>query len=91
MKFQYRTKGTCSQQISLEIIDDKLHNVSFVGGCDGNLQAIPRLVEGMSCDEVIARLRGIRCGFKNTSCGDQLAQAVQLAREQEARQHENNA
>lgn len=73
---EYRTKGVCSQRISFDVVDGKLRNVIFLGGCNGNLQGIGRLVEGMEVDEAIARLEGIQCGFKNTSCPDQLAQAL---------------
>ncbi len=72
----YKTKGVCSQKIDFEIIDGKLHDVKFLGGCNGNLQGIGRLVEGMDIDEAISRLEGIRCGFKSTSCPDQLAAAL---------------
>ncbi len=75
----YKTKGTCSQEINFEIKDGKLYNVSFVGGCNGNLKGIGKLVEGMDVNEVIERLDGIKCGFKNTSCPDQLAQAIKSA------------
>ena len=73
---QYRTRGTCSQMISFDVSDGKLYNVQFLGGCDGNLQGIGRLVEGQEVDEVISRLEGIRCGWKPTSCPDQLAAAL---------------
>lgn len=72
----YKTSGVCSKKIDFEITDGKIHNVSFTGGCHGNLQGIGRLVEGMEVDEVISKLEGIRCGFKNTSCPDQLAKAL---------------
>ena len=72
----YKTSGVCSKKIDFEITDGKLHNVSFTGGCNGNLQGIGKLVEEMGVDEVISRLEGIRCGFKNTSCPDQLAKAL---------------
>ena len=72
----YKTSGVCSKKIDFEITDGRLHNVSFTGGCHGNLQGIGRLVEGMEVDEVISKLEGIRCGFKNTSCPDQLAKAL---------------
>ena len=72
----YKTSGVCSKKINFEITDGKLHNVSFTGGCHSNLQGIGRLVEGMEVDEVISRLERIRCGFKNTSCPDQLAKAL---------------
>ena len=82
MEFKYKTKGTCSQNILFEIEDNKLKNVQFIGGCNGNLQGICRLVEGMDVDEVIARVDGIRCGMKPTSCPDQLATALKQAKEQ---------
>lgn len=72
----YKTKGVCSQLINFDIEDGKIKNVSFVGGCAGNLQGISRLVEGMDVKEAIKRLEGIRCGFKATSCPDQFAQAL---------------
>ena len=75
----YKTKGTCSQLISFELKDGKIHNVSFQGGCNGNLKGISALVEGMDAKEAIAKLDGIKCGFKNTSCPDQLAQALKQA------------
>ena len=73
---KYRTKGVCSQEITFDVNDGKVSGVSFYGGCHGNLQGIGKLVEGMPVDEVISRLSGIRCGFKPTSCPDQLAQAL---------------
>ena len=76
MSYVYKTKGTCSSQIELELDGNIVHNVKFTGGCHGNLQAIPKLVEGLTVEEVEARIKGIRCGFKNTSCADQLAKAV---------------
>ena len=81
MQYSYRTKGTCSQQIDLEINGYVVTNVKFYGGCDGNLKAIPALVDGMTVDEIEKKLSGIRCGFKNTSCGDQLAHAAREAYE----------
>ena len=81
MQFEYKTKGTCSQKIFFEIVDGKVHNVEFMGGCNGNLQGIGKLVEGMDSDDVIARIEGIRCGFKATSCPDQLATALKNAKE----------
>lgn len=77
----YKTKGVCSQLINFDITDGKLTNVSFVGGCSGNLQGIGALVEGMEVNEAIRRLEGIRCGFKSTSCPDQLAQALKAAQQ----------
>ena len=79
MKYQYRTQGTCSQMIEFEIEDGKLINVQFYGGCHGNLQGICKLVEGMSVDEVLSKLSGIRCGYKDTSCPDQLCRAIRGA------------
>lgn len=76
---KYRPKGVCSQEINFDIEDNKVKNVSFIGGCNGNLQGISRLVEGMDVNEVISRVEGIRCGFKSTSCPDQLAKALKEA------------
>ena len=75
----YKTHGTCSQQISFDLEDGRIHNVQFVGGCNGNLKGICALVEGMDAKEAISKLEGIRCGFKPTSCPDQLAQALKQA------------
>ena len=72
----YKTKGTCSQSIQFDVKDGKLTHVSFVGGCDGNLKGICKLVEGMPVEDVIDKLSGIRCGYKSTSCPDQLARAL---------------
>ena len=79
--FEYRTRGTCSKLISLDLDGERVHNVKFVGGCDGNLKAISSLVEGLTVDEITDKISGIRCGVKNTSCGDQLAQALRAARQ----------
>lgn len=76
MKYTYYTKGTCSQAIEFEVEDGMLKNVQFYGGCNGNTQGVARLVEGMKVEEVVRRLEGIRCGFKPTSCPDQLAKAI---------------
>lgn len=73
----YKTVGTCSKEINFDIEDNKIHNVSFVGGCNGNLKAVSSLVEGKDIDTVIKRLKGITCNSKQTSCGDQLATALQ--------------
>jgi len=72
----YKTKGTCSQTIDFDIVDGKVQNVKFMGGCNGNLKGIASLVEGMSVEDVINKLEGIQCGFKDTSCPDQLAKAL---------------
>lgn len=82
MHYTYRTKGTCSQEISFDIEGGKLKNVQFLGGCNGNLKGIGSLVEGMDVDTVIARMEGIRCGSKATSCPDQLATALKAAKAQ---------
>lgn len=79
MSYVYKTKGTCSTKIEVELEGNIVRNVVFTGGCHGNLQAIPKLVEGMTVEEVERRISGIHCGFKNTSCGDQLAKAVREA------------
>ena len=73
---QYKTHGVCTRRITFDVKDHKLTNVHFEGGCAGNTQGVARLVEGMDIDEAIRRLDGIRCGFKPTSCPDQLAQAL---------------
>ena len=83
MNFSYKTKGTCSRQIDLEINDNIVTNVVFYGGCDGNLKAIPRLVDGWTADQIAEKCSGVLCGFKNTSCADQLALAVLAAKEAE--------
>ena len=77
MKFTYKTQGTCSREIVFDYDGEKVTNVRFMGGCNGNLQGISRLVEGMKVEDAIAKLKGIRCGFKSTSCPDQLAQALE--------------
>lgn len=79
MQYEYRTKGTCSQRILFEIEDGIVKNVQYIGGCHGNLQGISKLVEGMKVEDVIARVEGIRCGMKPTSCPDQLARALKEA------------
>ena len=76
MQFTYKTNGVCSVSIQIEIEDDIIQSVKYMGGCNGNLQGISSLVKGMSVDEVIEKLGGIRCGFKKTSCPDQLAKAL---------------
>lgn len=79
MHYTYKTKGTCSQQIEFDLEGDVVKNVSFLGGCNGNLQAISALVEGLTVDQVVERVKGIKCGFKDTSCSDQLAIALMEA------------
>lgn len=78
----FNTQGTCSRQIAFDVVDGKVHNVSFVGGCNGNLQGISKLVEGRPVSEVIETLKGIHCGPRPTSCPDQLASALQLYTDQ---------
>ena len=82
MNFTYKTKGTCSQHILFDIEDGKVHNVQFIGGCNGNLKGISALVEGMPVDEVIEKIEGIHCGMKPTSCPDQLSKALREAKAQ---------
>ena len=74
---KYKTQGVCSSLIDIEMNGDIIESVKFTGGCNGNLQGISALVKGMSAQDAISRLRGIRCGFKTTSCPDQLAQALE--------------
>jgi len=76
MTFQYKTRGTCSSKIDITVEDGIVMDVKFTGGCNGNLQGIGRLVQGMPVQEVIDRLGGIRCGYRSTSCPDQLAKAL---------------
>ena len=79
MAYQYRTKGVCARSITFDIVDGVVANVKFEGGCNGNTQGVSRLIEGMPVEEAIHRMEGIRCGFKSTSCPDQLAQALKEA------------
>lgn len=79
MSYTYKTRGTCSTRITVEIENGILQDVQFEGGCSGNLQGICNLVRGMRAQEVVNRCTGIKCGFKPTSCPDQLALAVQAA------------
>ena len=81
--YDYMTRNTCSQVISLDLDGDVVHNVKFFGGCDGNLKAIPILVEGMTVEEIERKLAGVQCGRRGTSCSDQLAKAVREAYEAE--------
>ncbi len=80
MTYTYKTSGTCSREISFDLENGKVSNVQFLGGCNGNLKGIGALVEGMDVDTVIARVEGIHCGMKSTSCPDQLAQALKAAK-----------
>lgn len=76
MRYSYKTSGTCAREINFDVIDGKVYNVEFLGGCNGNLKGIGTLVEGMDVSLVIEKLSSIKCGFKNTSCPDQLAKAL---------------
>ena len=76
MTYEYNPKGVCSMKIVFDIEDNKVKNIKFPGGCNGNLQGVSRLAEGRDVNEVIGLIEGIKCGFKNTSCPDQLAQAL---------------
>ena len=86
MHYTYRTQNTCSQLISMDIEGDVVRNISFEGGCNGNLKAVSRLVDGMKVSEIEEKLTGITCGRRPTSCGDQLAHAVRAALEAEQAQ-----
>ena len=81
MKYTYRTKGTCSQQITFNLQDGIVKDIEFFGGCNGNLKAISKLVDGMQADKVVSILKGNTCGFRTTSCADQLALAIEKAME----------
>ena len=79
MTHEYVTRGTCARKIYFDLENGKVSNVQFVSGCSGNTQGVARLVEGMDAEEVVRRLKGIRCGMKSTSCPDQLATAIEQA------------
>ena len=81
MDHEYKTKGVCSRKINFSVEDGKVCKVKFDGGCNGNGKGVAALVEGMDVDEAIHRMEGIKCGMKNTSCPDQLAQALRQAKE----------
>ena len=81
MIMKYQTKGTCSTSIDVEVEDGKIKFVQFFGGCNGNLKGIASLVTGMEIEDAMSRLKGIRCGFKPTSCPDQLAHALEQIKE----------
>ncbi|MBQ7646835.1 MAG: TIGR03905 family TSCPD domain-containing protein [Clostridia bacterium] len=83
MRYSFRTSGTCSQKIEFDISGGKVTNVVFTGGCNGNLKAISKLVNGMDADKINSILRGNTCGFRPTSCADQLAIAVMEAKAKE--------
>ena len=80
MQHRYTCRGTCSREVSFDLAEDgTVSGVRFVGGCSGNTQGVAALVEGRKAEDVVARLKGIKCGFKPTSCPDQLATALQQA------------
>lgn len=79
---QYATKGVCSRAIDFEVVDGKVTNAKFTGGCNGNTQGVARLVEGMEVDEAIKRMEGIDCGGRGTSCPDQFAKALRAYKEE---------
>lgn len=79
MNYSYKTKGTCSSKIDFELDGTTVKNVVYTGGCNGNLKALSALVEGQDANEIIKKLEGIKCGFKDTSCSDQLAKALKQA------------
>lgn len=79
MTYKFKTRGVCASYINFDLNDGIVSSVSFQGGCNGNLRAISKLVEGMDAEKVISILRGNLCGFKNTSCADQLAIALRSA------------
>jgi len=80
MTYKHRNAGVCSRSVSFDIDDDGIvRNVRFEGGCNGNTQGVARLAEGMKADELVSRLKGIRCGMRPSSCPDQLAKAVEEA------------
>ncbi len=81
MQFSYKTNGVCSRNILVDVEDGIVKSVKFEGGCNGNTRGISALVEGMKVEEVIDRLQGIKCGFKGTSCPDQLAKALETVKE----------
>ena len=84
--YDYKTENTCSQTISLDLEGNVVHNVSFMGGCNGNLKAIPILIEGMTVNEIEEKLSGVKCGRRPTSCADQLTKAVREAYEESRKQ-----
>lgn len=82
MKYKFKNSGVCSSMVEFDLDDGIVSNVRYTGGCNGNLKGISAMAEGMKAEDVIKRLEGIKCGFKNTSCPDQLAKALRAALEQ---------
>ena len=83
MHFEYKTENTCSQLIEMDVNGGVITNVKFTGGCNGNLKCLPILIDGMKADDIAAKLSGVTCGRRTTSCGDQLARAVLAAKQAE--------
>lgn len=83
MRYSYKTQGTCAMQINFDINGNVINNVEFIGGCNGNLKAISKLVDGFTVEQIEEKLLGNTCGFKSTSCADQLAKAVRKAFEEQ--------
>lgn len=88
MTIQYKTKGTCSQQMNVKVQDGVIEDVQIIGGCNGNTQGLCRLVKGMQAQDAIDRMEGILCGSKPTSCPDQLAKALKIALAEEKKRKE---
>lgn len=81
MNYKYRTKGTCAQEITFTLEDNVVSNINFYGGCNGNLKAISAILDGYTVEQIESKVKGIKCGYKDTSCSDQLACAVRAAYE----------
>lgn len=79
MKYSYKPKGVCSREFHIDVEDGVIQSIQIIGGCHGNLQGIASLLKGMKVEEAVARMEGIRCGMKATSCPDQIAQALKQA------------
>lgn len=90
MTYKHDNKGTCSAQVQFDIELGKIHNVKFNGGCNGNLSGIGALIEGMDAFEAMKKLKGIRCGYKTTSCPDQLSRAIEEVLEKQKQQELND-
>ena len=88
MTIQYQTKGVCSRQMNVKLEKGVVQKVEIIGGCAGNSQGVARLVEGMKAEDAIRKIEGIRCGFKATSCPDQLSKALRIALAEEAKRAE---
>lgn len=77
MEYRYKTEGVCSTEIIIDIDNDIIKNIEIINGCNGNLKGIASLLKGMNINDVIAKLKGIKCGYKDTSCPDQIAKALE--------------